>query len=53
MASKIKDGNYVVIQSFMVKELELEGNELLIYAFVKVRIKFSMVVYNTSVSGLN
>ena len=32
--SKVKDGNYVVIQSFMVKELGLKGNELLIYAVI-------------------
>lgn len=34
MASKVKDGNYVVIQSFMVKDLKLKGNELLIYAII-------------------
>lgn len=32
--SKIKDGNYIVIQSFMVKDLHLKGNELLIYAII-------------------
>ena len=31
---KIKDGNYIVIQSFMINELELKGNELLIYAII-------------------
>jgi hypothetical protein len=31
---EIKDGNYVSIQSFMVKDLELKGNELLIYAII-------------------
>ena len=32
--SRVKDGNYVVIQSFMVKDLGLKGNELLIYAII-------------------
>ena len=32
--SKIKDGNYIVIQSFMVKDMKLKGNELLIYAAI-------------------
>jgi len=32
--SKVKDGNYIVIQSFMVKDLKLKGNELLIYAAI-------------------
>ncbi len=32
--SKIKDGNYIVIQSFMVKDLKLKGNELIIYAAI-------------------
>lgn len=32
--SKIKDGNYIVIQSFMVKVMKLKGNELLIYAAI-------------------
>lgn len=32
--SKVKDGNYIVIQSFMVKDLRLKGNELLIYAAI-------------------
>lgn len=30
----IKDGNYIVIQSFMVSDLQLKGNELLIYAII-------------------
>lgn len=32
--SKIKDGNYIVIQSFMVKDLKLKGTELLVYAII-------------------
>jgi len=34
MESKVKDGNYVVIQSFMVNRLNLKGNELIIYALI-------------------
>lgn len=26
--SKLKEGNYIVIQSFMINELNLKGNEL-------------------------
>lgn len=33
-ASKLKDGNYFVVQSFMVKELKLKGNELIVYAII-------------------
>lgn len=32
--SKVKDGNYIVIQAFMVKDLNLKGNELIIYAAI-------------------
>ena len=32
--SEITDKNYIVIQSFMVSELGLKGNELLIYAII-------------------
>ena len=32
--SKVKEGNYIVIQSFMVNELELKGNDLLVYAII-------------------
>ena len=32
--SKVKEGNYVVIQSFMVTELNLKGNELIVYAII-------------------
>ncbi len=31
---KIKDGTYITIQSFMIKDLKLKGNELLVYAIV-------------------
>ncbi len=34
MSSSIKDGSYINIQSFMVTELELKGNELLVYAII-------------------
>lgn len=32
--SIIKESNYIVIQSFMVNELGLKGNELIIYAII-------------------
>lgn len=32
--SSIKDGSYINIQSFMVTELKLKGNELLVYAII-------------------
>lgn len=32
--SKVNDENYIVIQGFMVNDLELKGNELLIYAII-------------------
>ena len=32
--SKVKNENYIVIQGFMVKELKLKGNELLIYSII-------------------
>lgn len=32
--TRVKDGNFITIQSFMVKELKLKGNELLIYAII-------------------
>lgn len=34
MLNKVRDGNYVVIQSFMVNELQLKGTELLVYAII-------------------
>lgn len=34
MANKIKEGNYINIQSFMVNDLNLKGNELLVYAII-------------------
>lgn len=34
MSSSIKEGSYINIQSFMVTELELKGNELLVYAII-------------------
>lgn len=32
--NKVKYGNYIMIQSFMVKDLKLKGNELLVYAII-------------------
>ena len=32
--SRVKDGSFVTIQSWMVKYLELKGNELIVYAIV-------------------
>lgn len=32
--SKLNDNNYINIQSFMVKDLKLKGNELLVYAII-------------------
>ena len=34
MKSKIKSENYIVIQGWMIKELKLKGNELIIYAVI-------------------
>lgn len=32
--SKVKDGNYIVIQSFMVTDLHLKGTDLIVYAII-------------------
>ena len=32
--NKLRDNNYITIQSFMVKDLNLKGNELLIFAII-------------------
>lgn len=34
MASKIKEENYVVIQGWMISNLKLKGNELIVYAII-------------------
>ena len=34
MMSKVKEENYIVIQGWMISELKLKGNELLIYAII-------------------
>lgn len=34
MASKVRQGNYITIQGWMVTDLFLKGNELLIYAII-------------------
>ena len=32
--NEVADKNYIVIQSFMVRDLRLKGNELLVYAII-------------------
>ena len=32
--NNVKDGNYILIQSWMISDLKLKGNELLIYAII-------------------
>lgn len=39
----VKDGNYINIQAFMIRDLNLKGNELLVYA----------VIYGFSQDGKN
>lgn len=34
MDNKVKDGSYINIQAFMVKDLKLSGNDLLVYAII-------------------
>lgn len=34
MENYVKDGNYYVVQSFMVKDLKLKGNKLTVYAII-------------------
>lgn len=34
LKSKIKNENYIVIQGWMIKDLKLKGNELIIYAII-------------------
>lgn len=34
MNSKVKNENYIVIQGFMINEMKLKGNELLVYAII-------------------
>lgn len=34
MGGRVRNENYVVIQGFMIKELKLKGNELLVYAII-------------------
>ena len=34
MVSRVKNENYIVIQGFMVNEMKLKGNELLVYAII-------------------
>ena len=34
MGGKVKNENYIVIQGFMINELKLKNNELLVYAII-------------------
>ena len=34
MASKVQKDNYIVIQGWMIEDLKLKGNELIIYAII-------------------
>ena len=48
MTGVMKQGDYVVIQEWMISELGLKGNELLIYAYIK---QLSNVKDDTKISG--
>ena len=48
----IKDGNYIVVQSFMVNELHLKGNELLIYAIIYGFSQAENQIFNGSINYL-
>jgi len=50
--SKVKSENYVSIQGFMVKELKLKGNELIIYAIVYGFSQTEGQVFNGSLQYL-
>ena len=51
--SKICDGNFIVIQSFMVKKLKLKGLELLIYAIIYGFSQGNQGVFNGSLRYLS
>lgn len=50
---KIKDGNFINIQSFMVTELNLKGNDLLIYAIIYGFSQDGDSVFNGSIQYLS
>lgn len=52
MRDKIKDENYITIQAFMVKELGLKGNALIIYACIYGFSQAENQVFNGSLQYL-
>lgn len=52
MGKKLNNGNYLVIQGFMVNELNLKGNELLIYAIIYGFSQEQGQVYNGNLQYL-
>ncbi len=50
--SKVKNENYIVIQGFMVNELKLKGNELLIYSIIYGFSQTEDQVFNGSLQYL-
>lgn len=50
--SKIKDGNFILIQSWMAKDLQLKGNALLIYAIIYGFSQAEDQVFNGSLQYL-
>ena len=51
--SKVKDGNYYVVQSFMVKDLKLKGLELACYAIIYGFSQAEGQVFNGSLQYLS
>lgn len=51
--SKVKNENYILIQGFMVNELKLKGNELLIYAIIYGFSQTDNQVFNGSLQYLS
>lgn len=52
MVNKIKQGNYVTIQGWMVTELLLKGNELIVYAIIHGFSQIEGQVFNGSLQYL-
>lgn len=50
--SKVKEGNYITIQAFMVRDLQLKGNELLVYAIIYGFSQQENCVFNGSLQYL-
>lgn len=48
----IKDGNYFVVQSFMIKDLKLSGNNMIIYAIIYRYCQMEGQYFNESLSYL-